>query len=107
MPLDAYKLATPSCWPQPLIALLSPTRPPTHPLPLPLTGIERHGIVEAAPGVRVYAYEVDGLGHFLVDMDDPNLPSLLSIPLLGYSGFDPAVYAATRERILSKNNRRA
>lgn len=104
---DAYKLAAPlSC-----TVLLAPAADCAllahHPPSLPLTGIERHGIVEAAPGVRVYAYEVDGLGQSLVDMDDPNLPSLLSIPLLGYSGFDPAVYAATRERILSKNNRRA
>lgn len=28
--------------------------------------------------------QVDGLGNALVDFDDPNLPSLLAMPLLGY-----------------------
>jgi meiotically up-regulated gene 157 (Mug157) protein len=27
---------------------------------------------------------VDGRGNVLKDVDDPNVPSLLSIPLLGY-----------------------
>lgn len=39
-----------------------------------------------------------------VDYDDANVPSLLSIPLLGYAHYDPAVYAATRQRILSSKN---
>lgn len=29
-------------------------------------GIQRFGIVEVEPGVKVYAYEVDGLGNRLV-----------------------------------------
>jgi uncharacterized protein len=53
---------------------------------------------------RVYAYEVDGLGGRLLDFDDPNLPSLLSAPLLGYAHHDHRVYLATRARILSANN---
>ena len=56
------------------------------------------------PGPKVYAYEVDGLGHSLSDFDDPNWPSLVSIPLLGYSQYDHAVYATTRSRLLSKRN---
>ncbi|KAF8070963.1 mug157-like protein [Scenedesmus sp. PABB004] len=67
-------------------------------------GIVAHGIVEPSPGVRMYAYEVDGLGHSLHDFDDPNLPSLLALPLLGYEPYDRAVYATTRARILSKAN---
>jgi uncharacterized protein len=75
-------------------------------------GISKWGIVDSPDG-KVYAYEVrpqhkqgsqglevgylrpaavagcamqvDGLGKALVDFDDPNVPSLLSIPLLGYS----------------------
>jgi hypothetical protein len=42
-------------------------------------------------GTRVYAYEVDGLGNSLVDFDDPNIPSLLAIPELGYYGYDKEV----------------
>lgn len=29
-------------------------------------GIEQFGIVEVEPGIKVYAYEVDGLGNKLV-----------------------------------------
>lgn len=65
-------------------------------------GINAHGIV-TEHGRRVYAYEVDGIGTFLGAFDDPNLPSLLSIPLLGYP-YDEAVYYATREMVLSKKN---
>jgi meiotically up-regulated gene 157 (Mug157) protein len=39
----------------------------------------------------MYAYEVDGLGHSLTDFDDPNLPSLLAIPLMGYDQYDSQV----------------
>lgn len=52
----------------------------------------------------MYAYEVDGLGNTLLDFDDPNIPSLLAIPLLGYSYYDTAIYEATRARILSSHN---
>ncbi len=48
---------------------------------------------------------MDGLGGVLASFDDPNIPSLLSIPLLGYPHYDPAVYTATRSRILSSANR--
>jgi uncharacterized protein len=67
-------------------------------------GIEQHGIVEVEPGIRVYAYEVDGQGGVLADFDDPNLPSLLAIPLLGYELYDKDIYAKTRSRILSSKN---
>jgi meiotically up-regulated gene 157 (Mug157) protein len=67
-------------------------------------GIMQHGLVEVSPGVKMYAYEVDGLGNSLHDFDDPNLPSLLAIPLLGYDSYDHGVYAATRARILSSAN---
>ena len=42
----------------------------------------------------MYAYEVDGLGKALFDFDDPNLPSLLAIPLLGYDQYDKQVGAS-------------
>ena len=68
-------------------------------------GIRKYGVVEvpAKSGIgteKVYAYEVDGLGNALVNFDDANIPSLLSIPLLGWSGYDHDVYRNTRSRLL-------
>lgn len=68
------------------------------------TGIVTHGIVEVDPGVKAYAYEVDGLGKALVDFDDPNLPSLLAMPLLGYTMYDHITYDVTRQRILNADH---
>jgi meiotically up-regulated gene 157 (Mug157) protein len=68
-------------------------------------GIRKFGIVTTQDtGEAIYAYEVDGLGNALVDFDDANVPSLLSIPLLGWSGYDKQVYKTTRERLLSTKN---
>ena len=67
-------------------------------------GIEKHGIVEVEPGVRVYAYEVDGLGGVLADFDDANLPSLLSLPLLGWPKLDMELYQTTRRRLLDPDH---
>ena len=41
------------------------------------TGIRQHGIVQHK-GKHIYAYEVDGLGHYNL-MDDANIPSLMAI----------------------------
>jgi meiotically up-regulated gene 157 (Mug157) protein len=46
-------------------------------------GIQEHAIVEHPKHGKIYAYEVDGLGNYFF-MDDANVPSLLSIPYLGY-----------------------
>jgi meiotically up-regulated gene 157 (Mug157) protein len=37
------------------------------------------------------ALQVDGRGNALLDFDDPNLPSLLAMPLLGFDGYDTEV----------------
>lgn len=47
-------------------------------------GIQKFGTTEIG-GHTIYAYEVDGLGGQLAPFDDANLPSLLSIPLLGHA----------------------
>ena len=56
-------------------------------------------------GVKVYAYEVDGQGNHLIDFDDPNWPSLVSIPLLGWDKYDKIIYETTKSRLFSTRNR--
>ena len=65
-------------------------------------GIRTHGIVDHEVHGRIYAYEVDGLGRSLLT-DDANIPSLLSIPYLGYE-YDEEVFANTKRFVLSKSN---
>jgi uncharacterized protein len=67
-------------------------------------GINEYGVVEGDSGESIYAYEVDGLGGVLKNFDDANVPSLLSIPLLGWDGYNREVYENTRAYILSKSN---
>jgi meiotically up-regulated gene 157 (Mug157) protein len=66
-------------------------------------GIREHAIVEHPEHGPIYAYEVDGLGNHLL-MDDANVPSLLSIPYLGYRPADDPVYRNTRAFVLSEGN---
>ncbi|SDC32386.1 hypothetical protein SAMN05216410_1640 [Sanguibacter gelidistatuariae] len=67
------------------------------------TAIRQHGIVEHPTLGPVYAYEVNGLGDTLL-MDDANVPSLLSLPMLGVCPPDDPVYRATRQLVLSPEN---
>jgi meiotically up-regulated gene 157 (Mug157) protein len=66
-------------------------------------GIKEWGVVENKAFGKVYAYEVDGFGSTCI-MDDPNIPSLLSLPYLGYCELDDEVYQNTRKLILSDWN---
>ena len=63
----------------------------------------RKGIQEFAIIDGRFAYEVDGLGNALF-IDDANIPSLLSLPLLGCISTEDESYKATREFILSGKN---
>ncbi|KAL7269444.1 hypothetical protein RUND412_007896 [Rhizina undulata] len=63
-------------------------------------GIWKYGVVQHAVFGKVFAYEVDGYGSHII-MDDANLPSLLSLPLLGFVDRDDPVYQNTRKMILS------
>ncbi len=66
-------------------------------------GIEEHAVVEY-PGIgKIYAYETDGRGSYLL-MDDANSPSLLAIPYLGYTDTQDELYRRTRAFVLSKAN---
>jgi meiotically up-regulated gene 157 (Mug157) protein len=66
-------------------------------------GIEKYAVVRNPDYGTTYAYELDNYGgHGL--MDDANIPSLLSIPLIGYKPASDPVYEATRKYVLSTNN---
>jgi uncharacterized protein len=67
------------------------------------TGIRAHGTIEHPTYGTIYAYEADGLGHHTL-MDDANVPSLLSLPYLGYCAADDPIYLNTRRWILSDEN---
>lgn len=64
-------------------------------------GIEEHAIVRHPHFGDVYAFEVDGYGSHLL-MDDANVPSLLSLPMLGFVSATDPVYMNTRRMILSQ-----
>ncbi len=66
-------------------------------------GIKEFGIYEHPVYGKIYAYETDGLGNYLL-MDDANSPSLLSAPYLGYCSVEDEIYQNTRKFILSSDN---
>lgn len=66
-------------------------------------GIEKHGKINHPVFGEMYAYETDGAGNYNL-MDDANVPSLLAIPYLGYTGANNQVYKNTRNFILSRHN---
>ena len=51
----------------------------------------------------MFAYEIDGFGKFRL-YDDPNLPSLLSLPYMGFVKSIDEIYRNTRSLVLSKKN---
>lgn len=66
-------------------------------------GIEKFAVVKDGDGKSIYAYETDGMGNYNL-MDDANVPSLLSLPYLGYCSKNDEIYTNTRRFILSKAN---
>ncbi len=66
-------------------------------------GIENYGKYLHPKYGLIYAYETDGLGHYHL-MDDANVPSLMSIPYMGYCDEKDEVYQNTRKYILSEDN---
>ncbi|WP_141500570.1 glycoside hydrolase family 125 protein [Paenibacillus luteus] len=66
-------------------------------------GIEAYASIEHSEFGRMYAYETDGLGGYNL-MDDANVPSLLSLPYLGYCSIDDPIYLNTRRFVLSEQN---
>merc|ERR1712232_1503894 len=67
-------------------------------------GIANYGVMtHPISGKKVFAYEVDGLGNAYF-ADDANVPSLLSLPYLGYTTANSSVYLDTRAMLLSRTN---
>lgn len=66
-------------------------------------GIREYGIYDHPKYGKIYAYETDGFGNYTL-MDDANVPSLLSIPYLGWCSNRDEIYMNTRKFILSNDN---
>jgi len=65
--------------------------------------IYTHGVVTHPKYGKIFAYEVDGYGNAYL-IDDANVPSLLSLPYLGFCSPSDPVYRNTRSFILSSDN---
>ena len=65
--------------------------------------LQQHAVVNHPEFGKVYAYEVNGYGSYIL-MDDANVPSLLSLPYLGAVAANDPVYQATRRLLLSDSN---
>lgn len=66
-------------------------------------GVRQYGVIDHPRWGEVLAYEVDGLGGQLL-MDDANMPSLLSLPLISATATDDPLYGRTRSMLLSEEN---
>jgi len=65
--------------------------------------LEKHAVVNHPVHGEIWAYEIDGYGSANL-MDDSNVPSLLSLPYLGFCAPDDARYLRTRAFCLSTDN---
>jgi meiotically up-regulated gene 157 (Mug157) protein len=65
--------------------------------------LNHFALVEHPHHGRIWAYEVDGFGGQIL-MDDANVPSLLSLPYLGWCAADDPIYRNTRAFVLSTDN---
>lgn len=68
--------------------------------------IQTYGVYNnTVSGLQVYAYEIDGFGG-IINMDDANIPSLLSAPFFGYLDSSDEIYQNTRAIILDQGTAR-
>lgn len=66
-------------------------------------GIENYAVYDHPKYGKIYACETDGMGNRKL-FDDANVPSLLSIPYIGYADKNDEMYKRTRAFILSEDN---
>ncbi|KAI5116282.1 hypothetical protein M0805_009933 [Coniferiporia weirii] len=62
--------------------------------------IYKYGVVDSPDWGKVFAYEVDGYGGISIQ-DDANVPSLVSIPYLGFVDNTNEIYRNTRAMLLN------
>jgi meiotically up-regulated gene 157 (Mug157) protein len=62
--------------------------------------IYKRGITKDSEGNDIFAYEIDGFGNYL-KMDDAGLPSLLSLPYIGFILANSSIYTNTRKFIFN------
>lgn len=67
------------------------------------SGIKKYAVYDHPEYGEIYACEADGFGNVRL-FDDANVPSLLSIPYIGYAPKDDEMYIRTRNFILSNGN---
>lgn len=65
-------------------------------------GINKYGIIDHPKYGKIYVYECDGLGNYLL-IDDAGIPSLTTLPYLGYKAKD-AAYQNSRKFAQSTEN---
>ena len=66
-------------------------------------GVKKYCVVENSKYGKIYACETDGMGNYSM-IDDANVPSLLSIPYIGYADAGDEIYRNTRRFLLSEDN---
>lgn len=65
--------------------------------------LKKYAIVEHPEFGKIYAFEVDGFGNYLL-IDDANVPSLLAMSYLGDVDPKDPIYQNTRRFVLSPSN---
>lgn len=68
-----------------------------------MDALESHAVIHHPVHGEIWAYEVDGYGGAHL-MDDANVPSLLSLPYVGFCTSDDPRYMRTRAFCLSADN---
>ena len=65
--------------------------------------LKKHAVYNHPQFGKIYAFEVDGFGNYLL-MDDAGIPGLISMPYLGAVSVKDPIYINTRKFVLSGSN---
>ena len=67
------------------------------------TALKKYAVYNHPEFGKIYAFEVDGFGNYLL-MDDAGIPGLISMPYLGAMSVKDPIYINTRKFVLSDSN---